>query len=286
MADNFGAESARSELDAVVTELRVLVVRRFGRKPRAARGEGARHAILDYLQANLGQWVDGEELAAVSGIQEWARRVRELRVQEGYAIDEHDDRYCLRRADPDAATAARWRMMYRIRRSGGSGRARVMAFLGACVGEVVSRDDIDYVARIREGSRRVRELRDEDGWPIASHIDDPGLQSGQYRLISDDPADHRDPRQRLYPEDLRARVFERDRFTCQHCGRNRAKAEAAGDTRFYLEIHHRTAVAEQLDALPAEQLNDERNLITYCHACHRDETAKFHRRRRAERRKN
>lgn len=84
-------------------------------------------------------------------------------------------------------------------------------------------------------------------------------------------------------EDLRAHVFTRDQFTCQRCRRDRAHAEAAGDSRFYLEIHHRRAVAEQLDALPVDQLNDERNLVTYCHACHRAETAEFQRRRRRER---
>lgn len=285
LADTFGQETSPSELDAIVAELRVLRVRQFGRKPRAARGEGARHAVLAHLQANVGTWLDGEELGVVSGIQEWARRLRELRVEHGYEIDERGDRYRLRRAEPDTATAARWQTMIAIRRSGGSARDRVLAFLQAYVGEVVTRDDIDYVARIKEGSRRARELRDEHGWPIESYIDDPVLQPGQYRLVSTDEADRRDPRQRLYPEKTRARVFERDNFTCQRCGQNRANADAAGDRRFYLEIHHRNAVAEQLDALPVEQLNDESNLVTYCHRCHLRETAEFQARRRAERRR-
>jgi 5-methylcytosine-specific restriction endonuclease McrA len=283
-ADDLGADASRAELDNVVAELRVLIVRRFGRKPRAARGGGARHAILAHLLANVDQWLDGEELAAVSGIQAWARRVRELRVEHGYDIVERDDRYRLRRAEPDATTAERWRAMYAIRRSSGSGRDRVLAFLRAYVGQVVTRDDVDYVARIKEGTRRVRELRDYAGWPIASHIDDPGLQPRQYRLVSDNEDDRRDPRQRRYPEDLRARVFRRDRFTCRRCGRDRAAAEAAGDSRFYLEVHHMRAVAEQLDALPEDELNDESNLVTYCHACHVAETADFQRRRRRERR--
>ena len=95
---------------------------------------------------------------------------------------------------------------------------RIEAFLRAFEGEVVSRDQIDYVAKIKEGSRRVRELRDEHGWPINSHIDEPDLRPGEYRLVSADPADRRDTRQRLYPEGLRERVFARDNYTCRSVG--------------------------------------------------------------------
>ena len=126
----------------------------------------------------------------------------------------------------------------------------------------MTRDQLDYVAKIKEGSRRIRELRDELGWPIESHIDVSFLQPGQYRLVSADPADRRDKRQRLYPEGLRARIFERDNFTCQQCQRNREHAAASGDSRFYLEIHHRNAVADQLDGLPTEELNKPSNLVT------------------------
>ena len=41
--------------------------------------------ILAYLQAHLGEVVSGEELRAAGGfIGEWARRVRELDVEQGY----------------------------------------------------------------------------------------------------------------------------------------------------------------------------------------------------------
>jgi 5-methylcytosine-specific restriction endonuclease McrA len=152
------------------------------------------------------------------------------------------------------------------------------------VGKIVDREQIDYVAGIAESVRRVRELRDERGWPINSHIDEPGLEPGQYRLTSSDPADHREALQRLYPEEIRQKVFERDDYTCQVCGRDRAKAEAAGDTRFYLEIHHKVAVADELEALPKAERNKIDNLITLCHADHLRETAKLQRRKREARR--
>lgn len=286
LASAVSKRERREGVEEAVAELRAAVVRAYGPRGRAARGKGAKGKILAYLRAHLGQWVYGDELAAISGIGEWARRVRELRVEEGYDIEEISGRYRLKSEKPDAAVANRWQTANAIRRTGGSARDRIAAFFDANVGQVVTRDELDYVANIKEGSRRVRELRDEEGWPIESHIDDPELRAGQYRLVSADPDDRKDPRQRLYTENLRARVFERDVYTCQNCGRNREKAEAAGEQRFYLEVHHKKAVAEELDELSAAELNNKDNLITYCHDCHREETAAFQRRRRRQRRQS
>src|SRR5579883_2962128 len=46
----------------------------------------ARDRILAYLLKYPFQIIDGEELAVISGIGEWARRVRELRVEYGWWI--------------------------------------------------------------------------------------------------------------------------------------------------------------------------------------------------------
>ncbi len=284
IAEDLDEPEARQELDEVIAQLRILILRHFGRKPRATHGGGARSVIRDYFHANLGRWIEGEELAVVSGIQEWARRVRELRVEEGLPIEEEDNRYCLNHAEPDHKTAEHWKMLQTIRHSDGSGRDRILNLLKACVSEVVTRHEIDYVANIKEGSRRLRELRDELGWPIESYIDDPLLKPDQYRLVSTAEEDRTDPRQRLYPEDLRARIFNRDNYTCQICHRDHKRAQAAGDSRFYLEVHHKTAVADESTPMPLEQLNSEENLITYCHACHRRETAEFQREQRDRRR--
>ena len=276
-------EDVRADVEDVTAEVTTLLSRLYGPRPRAPRGEGAAWKMLAYLQAHVGEWVHGDELARVAKIQAWARRVRELRVEHGWRIEEEGDRYRLLSLQPDVNSAAKWKVANSIRRRPGSATSRIAAFFEANVGEIVDRDQLDYVAKIKEGIRRTRELRELKGWPIDSHVDDPELGVSEYRLVSADPKDRRDPRQRLYPENLRAKVFERDNYTCQKCRRDKAKAEAAGDTRFYLEIHHKTAVDEELDALPADELNKENNLITFCHSCHRDETAEFQRRRRAER---
>jgi biotin operon repressor len=79
------------ELDALpmdiavgqVTAARREIVGTVRRKP----GPGAKSRIQRYLEERVGQVVYGEEIAAVAGISEWARRVRELR-EEGLAIEE------------------------------------------------------------------------------------------------------------------------------------------------------------------------------------------------------
>lgn len=275
----------RDDLDGLVGRLRAVTVREFGPRKRSRRGEGGKAKILAYLQDHLGEWVQGEELAAISGIQEWPRRTREWRTEEGYDIDEDGGRYRLNSGEPNAEVAARWKLANAIRRKPGAAKTRVREYLIANEGNVVNRDELDYVANTaKESVRRLRELRDEEGWPIESYIDDPLLRPGQYRLVSAAEEDRRDIRQRIYLEDLRERIFERDDYTCQKCLRNREKAEKAGDTRFYLEIHHIKAVADQLDALPESELNDEGNLVTYCHRDHTEETARLQRRLRGERR--
>lgn len=256
----------------------------FGPRPRAKRGEGAGPRLLAHLQSRVGEWISGEELRAASGfIDNWARRVRELRVEKGYDITERGDMYRLESAAPNEERARRWQRLNAIRRTKGSGFKRLQLLFEEFVGEVIDGETIAYVAKISSAARRVRELRDEHGWPINSHIDEEGLKPGEYRLVSADPSDRRDTRQRLYEEGVREEVFARDAYTCQVCRRNRENALAAGDTRFYLEIHHKSAVAEQLDALPPADLNKPENLITLCHTDHIQETARLQERLRNER---
>jgi hypothetical protein len=72
---------------------------------------GARDRLRDYFLSNLGRVLDSDELReAAGGISEWARRVRELRNEEGYLILTHNDRsdlkpgqYLLLTAKPEPA---------------------------------------------------------------------------------------------------------------------------------------------------------------------------------------
>lgn len=54
---------------------------------------GARTKLREHFLANIGRIIDSDELRGVAGgITEWARRVRELRTEEGYQIQSHNDR--------------------------------------------------------------------------------------------------------------------------------------------------------------------------------------------------
>ena len=288
IAHGIRAGSASSaEIDLVVADIVGAQREHFGAKRRAPHGQGARGKLLTYFKAHVGEEIDGEQLRLVSGIGEWARRVRELRVEEGYDIEQvATSTYIMHRAEPDEERAAQWQLANAIRSQPGGAMARIEAFFTANVGEVVTRDRLDYVAKIKEGSRRVRELRDEAGWPINSHIDERELSAGEYRLVSTAMEDRRDPLQRDYSENLREEVFARDGYTCQQCERNREAATKAGDQRFYLELHHRVAIADELAALPKAERNDPANLVTLCHSCHNAETAKLKHAKLAERRSN
>lgn len=54
---------------------------------------GARAQLRAHFLANIGRVMDSDELRAVAGgISEWARRVRELRTEEGFLILTNNDR--------------------------------------------------------------------------------------------------------------------------------------------------------------------------------------------------
>ncbi len=58
---------------------------------------GARAKLRDHFLANINRVMDSDELREVAGsITEWARRVRELRTEEGYQIQTHNDRIDLK----------------------------------------------------------------------------------------------------------------------------------------------------------------------------------------------
>lgn len=75
--------------------------------------KGAKSNLRVYFLANIGRVISSQELRPVAGnISEWARRVRELRTEEGYLILTHNDRadlkpgdYLLENAKPQPAFA-------------------------------------------------------------------------------------------------------------------------------------------------------------------------------------
>ena len=61
------------------------------------RPKGARAKLRAFILANVGSVLESDELRAASGnTSEWARRVRELRTEEGYQILTNNDRSSLK----------------------------------------------------------------------------------------------------------------------------------------------------------------------------------------------
>ncbi|MEQ9467061.1 MAG: hypothetical protein RLN88_06580 [Ekhidna sp.] len=58
----------------------------------AKASKGARAKLREFFLENIGKKLDSNTLREVAGISEWARRVRELRNEEGLDILTHNDR--------------------------------------------------------------------------------------------------------------------------------------------------------------------------------------------------
>lgn len=92
----------------------------------------------------------------------------------------------------------------------------ILEFFLAHLGEVVSSQQLQEASGwAAEWARRVRELRDEQGYQILSHKDRADLKPGQYILQTD----KRKPAfERGISKETRAYVLNRNGFTCQSCG--------------------------------------------------------------------
>lgn len=266
-------------LDLRGTVLRLVSVLKTARRlnVEALRTQGitsraARDRIREYLTLYVGIPLDAIELEVVSGISEYGRRVRELRVQEGYAVisgpkdDEESglslrrNQYMLLRAEPDLTAARRWHIANRIRKEPGGGQGRILRYLQANVRQVVTTEEIDYVARIADYARRIRELRTEEGYAVATHFTGrPDLRPGEYVLETAERV--AEPHDRHIPIDVQREVYERDENTCRVCGWNRS-TWTKGDPRF-LELHH-------VEHHARRGANTRENLIVACNRCHDD----------------
>ena len=61
-------------------------------KQISPKGKGSRAKLREFFVENVGKVLDSDTLREVAGTSEWARRVRELRNEEGLNIITHNDR--------------------------------------------------------------------------------------------------------------------------------------------------------------------------------------------------
>ena len=280
---DFGAElksgDLRTKVLALVPAFRRL--RDLGKALIPAElAPAARDRVLHYFRKYPGIVIDGDELLVVSGIQDYPRRLRELRVQLGWAIasgvtikemlqQENEDvaaelkamkpnQYVLLHGDQDREAAHRWNIANTIRRQKGSVRDKILGFFRENVGRPVTNEELRYVAGNKtEWARRVRELRTELGWAIATRTTGrPDLPVGAYVLQSDRQSPEHD---RNIPDDVRGSVLRRDEYKCRTCAWSHSEWNPS-DPR-HLELHH---IRHHADG--GENL--EVNLTTLCTVCH------------------
>ena len=83
------------------------------------------------------------------------------------------------------------------------------------LGETLDSDTLREVAGVSEWARRIRELRNEEGYQILTHNDRSELKPGQYILEDPNP---QPAFAREISKETRAYVLDRNGFTCQMCG--------------------------------------------------------------------
>ncbi len=238
----------------------------------------ARDRILFYFRKYPLVIIGGEEIMVVAGISEWARRLRELRVEFGWSIvsgatakemaKEEDfgfevsemksDDYILLDATEDRDAAFRWNSANEIRRMKISIRDRILLYFSRNIGKHINGEELRYVAgNSTEWARRVRELRTELGWLIMTQATGmPELPVGMYTLVSDRQSPEHE---RVIKDHVRREVLQRDDYKCRKCGWRHENWNPS-DPR-HLEAHHIKLHAEGGE-------NTMENLITLCCTCH------------------
>jgi len=243
----------------------------------------ARDRILYYFLKYPQIIIRGDELLVVSGIQEHARRVRELKVQFGWSVVsgvtanqmEQENEFPLENIDvrsmgpsdylmlsgkQDRDAAHRWHVANEIRRENLSSRDKILKFLRKNIGKKITGEELRYIAKDKsEWARRVRELRTEFGWPVVTkNTGRPDLEVGVYLLEADRQSPEHD---RYIPDSVKREVLRRDAYKCRHCGWSHEEWNRS-DPR-HLELHHVRHHASGGE-------NTKENLLTLCTVCHDD----------------
>ncbi|HRE60298.1 MAG TPA: HNH endonuclease signature motif containing protein [Micropepsaceae bacterium] len=111
---------------------------------------------------------------------------------------------------------------------------------------------------ITEWARRVRELRNEEGYQILTHNDRSDLKPGEYLLEEAKP---RPAIARSISKELRAFILDRNGFTCQMCG-----AVAGEDHPYDTGRKTRLHIGHRID-ISAGGDNSAGNLFAVCSVC-------------------
>lgn len=150
-----------------------------------------------------------------------------------------------------------------------SSKDRLRLFLRNNVGRVIDKEELRNASgNITEWARRVREIRDEEGWDIRTNNDSDNLKPGQYLLASEPPLTDNYQFARQMSSRLRAQVLERNGYTCQMCGVAPGDLDTKG-RKVRLHVGHTidkiaggTDTPDNLKTLCAECNQGAKNLVT------------------------
>jgi 5-methylcytosine-specific restriction endonuclease McrA len=132
-------------------------------------------------------------------------------------------------------------------------KQKIREFLIANVGRVVDSREIRDAAGVSEWARRVRELREDEHWPIVTHND------RQY-LLTEVPKASAVTFARTISAKLRAEVLDRNGFTCQMCGLTPGEVDPSTNRKVRLHIGH--IKDKNLGGL--DELSNLRSLCSTC----------------------
>lgn len=119
-------------------------------------------------------------------------------------------------------------------------KERLRRFLRQNIGRVLTSQELQNASGgTTEFGRRLRELRKEEGWPIATHNDRADLSPGQYILEGEPPENYKF--ETSISMRLRAQVLERNGYFCQMCGLEAGQPDPErGGAKTILQVGHIT----------------------------------------------
>lgn len=141
-----------------------------------------------------------------------------------------------------------------------SGKDRIRTYLRDNIGEPVRSERLARVSGISQYARRVRELRNEEGFVIDSTRTRSELGQNDYFVVEVQDIEEKS---RITAQ---ARYEQLERHPrCETCGRGSDHPDVR-----YMEVDH---VESFVDTDDPEEVNDPTNLRTLCNQCHHGKSA-------------
>lgn len=141
-----------------------------------------------------------------------------------------------------------------------SGKGRIREYLKDKVGEAVRSEMLARISGINQYARRVRELRNEEGFVIDSTRTREELGQNDYFVVEIRDVDEKN---RISAQ-MRYEQLQREQ-QCQICGRTVDHPQVK-----YMEVDH---IESFVDYSDPDAVNDPSNLRTLCNECHHGKSA-------------